>query len=119
MEVSFVSASTYAHFRLIEKRHEREVQREQVAGFEPVEIEPPAPPGAPPGAPAGGGGKGKRKSKKDKLREAAAQAAQASPPDTRSPAPGPRLPSAAAPGAAPLPAGYRWHRAQPGARWRG
>ena len=115
MAVSFVSASTYAHFRLIEKRHEREVQREQVAGFEPVEIEPPAPPEAP----AGGGVKGKRKSKKDKLREAAAQAAQASSPDTRSPAPGPRLPSAAAPGAAPLPAGYRWHRAQPGARWRG
>ncbi len=69
--VSFVSASTHEHFRLIEKRHGLAIAREQIPGFEPVETEvPPAPV-----SPAGGGVKGKRKSKKDKLREAAARAA--------------------------------------------
>ncbi len=71
--VSFVSAATHAHFRLIEKRHGLSIPREQIPGFEPVELE--APP--PPVSPAGGGVKGKRKSKKDKLREAAARAATA------------------------------------------
>lgn len=65
--VCFVSAATYAHFRLIEKRHGLSVPREQFPGFEPQEVEPPPP------AP-GGGVKGRRKSKKDKLREAAGQA---------------------------------------------
>ncbi len=65
--VSFVSAATFAHFRLIEKRHGLSVPREQWAGFEPGEIAPPA-------SPPGGGVKGQRKSKKDKLREAAARA---------------------------------------------
>lgn len=65
--VSFLSATTCAHFRLIEKRHGLEVPREQWAGFEPSEVEPP------PSQP-GGGVKGRRKSKKDKLREAAARA---------------------------------------------
>jgi ATP-dependent RNA helicase RhlE len=60
--VSFVSASTEAHFRLIEKRHGMNLPREIVAGFEPVET-------AAPVAPTNGGVKGKRKSKKDKLRE--------------------------------------------------
>ena len=69
--VSFVSASTHDHFRLIEKRHGLNIPREQIPGFEPVELE--ATP--PPVSPAGGGVKGKRKSKKDKLREAAAAAA--------------------------------------------
>jgi superfamily II DNA/RNA helicase len=64
--VSFVSAETHAHFHLIEKRNARGMLREQIDGFEPVEIEPPAPV-----VPGGGGVKGKRKSKKDKLREAA------------------------------------------------
>ena len=64
--VSFVSAETHAHFHLIEKRNVRGILREQIEGFEPVEIEPPAPV-----VPSGGGVKGKRKSKKDKLREAA------------------------------------------------
>jgi hypothetical protein len=64
--VSFVSAETHAHFHLIEKRNVRGILREQIDGFEPVEIEPPAPV-----VPGGGGVKGKRKSKKDKLREAA------------------------------------------------
>lgn len=64
--VSFVSAETHAHFHLIEKRNARGMLREQIDGFEPVEIEPPVPV-----VPGGGGVKGKRKSKKDKLREAA------------------------------------------------
>jgi superfamily II DNA/RNA helicase len=62
--VSFVSASTEAHFRLIEKRHRMILPREIVAGFEPVETAAPAAPAA-----TTGGIKGKRKSKKDKLRE--------------------------------------------------
>ncbi|RKH58423.1 DEAD/DEAH box helicase [Corallococcus aberystwythensis] len=69
--ISFVSADTEAHFRLIEKRNHLTVAREQVAGFEPVETATPA---APPLDP-NGGVKGRRKSKKDKLREAAAAAA--------------------------------------------
>jgi superfamily II DNA/RNA helicase len=64
--VSFVSASTEAHFRLIEKRHRMTLEREVVAGFEPVETA--APVAAAPGTTTGGI-KGKRKSKKDKLRE--------------------------------------------------
>ena len=62
--VSFVDDATLPHFRLIEKRHQLEVPREQLAGFEPTESPPP---------PAAGGIKGRRKSKKDKLREAAAR----------------------------------------------
>ncbi len=69
--ISFVTAQTRAHFRLIEKRQRLRLPREQVAGFEPVEGE------VAPLRPAGTGGvKGKRKSKKDKLREAAARAAE-------------------------------------------
>jgi len=70
MAISFVSADTEAHLRLIEKRQRLSVPRERVAGFEPVD--------------AGhrsaadplsvGGIKGKRPSKKDKLRQAAGQA---------------------------------------------
>jgi superfamily II DNA/RNA helicase len=67
MAVSFVSADTHAHFQLIEKRHARSIPREQIEGFEPLEV-------FKSGAPSTGGVKGKRKSKKDKLREAAAQA---------------------------------------------
>jgi superfamily II DNA/RNA helicase len=73
LAVSFVSADTEAHFKLIEKRQGVSVPREIVAGFEPVEtaaavavvIDATDP---------NGGVKGKRKSKKDKLREAAALA---------------------------------------------
>ncbi len=68
--VSFVSASTEAHFRLIEKRHGLALEREVIAGFEPVET---AVPGADAGSAGTGGIKGKRKSKKDKLRERAAR----------------------------------------------
>ena len=64
--VSFVSAPTAAHFKLIEKRHGIKLELEQVAGFVPVEI---APVNA--ADPKGTGGlKGTRPSKKDKLRAA-------------------------------------------------
>ncbi len=72
--VNFVSAGTHAHFQLIEKRHQLSIPREQIEGFEPVELEVPANPT--------GGIKGKRKSKKDKLREAAARAANPDQPPT-------------------------------------
>ena len=64
LAVSFVTAATEAHFRLIEKRQGQRVPRERIAGFEPREAAPPA-------SPPAGGIKGRRKSKKDKLREAA------------------------------------------------
>ncbi len=64
--VSFVSVDTDAHFRLIEKRHRLALDRERIAGFEPVALVPSLPVRDP-----HGGVKGKRKSKKDKLREAA------------------------------------------------
>lgn len=60
--VSFVSAATEAHFRLIEKRHKCRLEREQQPGFEPVATAPTIP--------ATGGVKGRRKSRKDRLREA-------------------------------------------------
>ena len=68
LAVSFVTAASEAHFRLIEKRQGLRVPREQIAGFEPRETALPVPP-------AEGGIKGRRKSKKDKLREAAARGA--------------------------------------------
>jgi superfamily II DNA/RNA helicase len=64
--VSFVSAATAAHFKLIEKRHAIKLAQEQVLGFEPVEA-PPVNAADPQGT---GGVKGKRPSKKDKLRAA-------------------------------------------------
>jgi superfamily II DNA/RNA helicase len=64
--ISFVSANTAPHFRLIEKRHGLQLEREQLRDFEPrefaVAVRDPH-----------GGIKGKRKSKKDKLREAQAK----------------------------------------------
>ena len=65
LAVSFVSAATDAHFRLIEKRQGLLLPRERVDGFEPTESVDPT------GAPGAGGIKGKRPSKKDKLRAAA------------------------------------------------
>jgi len=62
--ISFVSAESLAHFRLIEKRQRLNLPLEQVAGFEPAQA-------ASPVAAAGGGVKGKRPNKKDKLRAAA------------------------------------------------
>ena len=86
--VSFISAESHAHFKLIEKRHGRIIPREQIAGFEPVETE--APVTTAPIAPNTGGIKGPRKSKKDKLREAAARAAGKLPPADSSPPRGAR-----------------------------
>lgn len=68
LAVSFITADAAAHFKLIEKRHQMTVVREQVPGFEPVEtamvnlVNPDST----------GGIKGQRPSKKDKLRAAAA-----------------------------------------------
>jgi ATP-dependent RNA helicase RhlE len=62
--VSFVSADTEAHFRLIEKRQGLSVPREQIQGFEPKDLPTPNT-----GLEGDKGGiKGKRPSKKDKLR---------------------------------------------------
>ena len=69
--VSFILADapgSELHFRLIEKRQQQRVSREQMAGFEPTMVLPPV------AADPAGGVKGRRKSKKDKLREAAALA---------------------------------------------
>jgi len=66
--ISFVTPESEAHFRLIEKRSDARVPREQIAGFESHDVAldiKTTPPGT-------GGVKGKRKSKKDKLREAQA-----------------------------------------------
>ncbi|MDF1862971.1 MAG: DEAD/DEAH box helicase [Verrucomicrobiales bacterium] len=69
--VSFVTAENEAHFRLIEKRNDLRIAREEIEGFEPTESAEARP------ASAGTGGiKGPRKSKKDKLREAAARKAR-------------------------------------------
>ena len=68
--ISFVSAGTEAHFRLIEKRQHLSLPREQIAGFEPQEVEAPSVAAQAPGT---GGVKGKRPSKKDKLRAAASK----------------------------------------------
>jgi superfamily II DNA/RNA helicase len=64
--LSFVSAHNAAHFRLIEKRHHLQLEREHIDGFEPREL-------AVPVRDPHGGIKGQRKSKKDKLREALAR----------------------------------------------
>ncbi|MDO9400105.1 MAG: DEAD/DEAH box helicase [Polaromonas sp.] len=65
--LSFVSADTEAHWRLIEKHQRLSLPCEHMAGFEPL------PAAARAIAPPTGGVKGKRPSKKDKLREAAAR----------------------------------------------
>jgi superfamily II DNA/RNA helicase len=76
LAVNFISASTHAHFRLIEKRNGFTLPREQVEGFEPEELEVPSDPT--------GGIKGKRPNKKDKARAAAARAAGLPPPQSAS-----------------------------------
>ncbi|RZI95543.1 MAG: ATP-dependent helicase, partial [Variovorax sp.] len=65
LAISFVTAATEPHFRLIEKRQGLSLPRERIAGFEPTDVPPT------PAAPGNGGVKGKRPSKKDKLRAAA------------------------------------------------
>ncbi len=77
LAISFVSAATEAHFRLIEKRQGLSLPRETIEGFEPIDA-PPASTflndGNVKNAGGNGGIKGKRPSKKDKLRAAAAAA---------------------------------------------
>ena len=72
LAISFISAYTDAHFRLIEKRQGLKLVREQIAGFEPQQS---AVPVLVVDTSGNGGIKGKRPSKKDKLRAAAALAA--------------------------------------------
>ena len=67
--VSFVSAESAAHLRLIEKSHGLSLLREQVAGFEPTPSDPATELGV--DTSGNGGIKGRRPSKKDKLRAAA------------------------------------------------
>jgi len=67
LAISFVSADTEAHMRLIEKRQHLVLPREQVPGFETTMSDE-----AVIAAKGAGGIKGKRPSKKDKLRAAAA-----------------------------------------------
>jgi ATP-dependent RNA helicase RhlE len=74
LAVSFVSAGTDGHLRLIEKRQGLALPREQVAGFEPTEVAT-VEEGVKNVASANGGIKGARPSKKDKLRAAAAHTA--------------------------------------------
>jgi superfamily II DNA/RNA helicase len=76
LAVSFVSAGSQAHWRLIEKRQGLSVAREQVPGFEPTEVAPvlAATQSRSATGESTGGVKGKRPSKKDKLRAASAQA---------------------------------------------
>jgi hypothetical protein len=62
LAVSFVTAESQAHWRLICKREQLELPLEVLPGFEPTDT-PPLPQG-------NGGVKGKRPSKKDKLRAA-------------------------------------------------
>jgi ATP-dependent RNA helicase RhlE len=71
--VSFVTAQTAAHWRLIQKRQHIDVALEQVAGFEPVEETPAVNAHDPQ---SNGGIKGVRPSKKDKLRAAASAASR-------------------------------------------
>ncbi len=72
LAVSFVSATTLAHWRLIAKRQQLDMPLESIEGFEAQEAAPPA--SSHPEAPGNGGVKGTRPSKKDKLRALAAQA---------------------------------------------
>ena len=68
LAISFVSAATLAHWRLIESRHQIKLALENLAGFEATEVAPPTSPNA-----SGNGGiKGRRPSKKDRLRALAA-----------------------------------------------
>lgn len=64
--ISFVDHETEAHFRIIEKRYGKRIDREQIEGFELTGEAPERKKGSEPV-------KGKRKSKKDKLREQAAK----------------------------------------------
>jgi ATP-dependent RNA helicase RhlE len=76
LAVSFVSPTTEAHWRLIEKRQGHSLARERIAGFEPSAAATAAATATATATAAPspeGGVKGRRKSKKDELREAAAR----------------------------------------------
>jgi superfamily II DNA/RNA helicase len=73
--VSFVTASSLAHWQLIQKRERIQLPLEHIEGFEPTDT----PVAVPVLIDGNGGIKGKRPSKKDKLRAAAAK--QAGPSD--------------------------------------
>ncbi|MEO7938637.1 MAG: DEAD/DEAH box helicase [Burkholderiaceae bacterium] len=75
LALSFVSADTEAHLRLIENRQGIVLAREVIAGYEPTMVA--SVDRAP--VPGTGGIKGKRPSKKDKLRAEAARQALAQP----------------------------------------
>jgi superfamily II DNA/RNA helicase len=80
--ISFISADSADHFRLIEQRRQMQLPRERIAGFEPAETVASSAAdlsGLSAEEKSAGGVKGRRKSKKDKLREAAAAAAPGSP----------------------------------------
>jgi superfamily II DNA/RNA helicase len=66
LAVSFVSAATLPHWRLIAKRQKLTLALESIPGFEALEAAAPA--SSHPEAPGNGGVKGLRPSKKDKLR---------------------------------------------------
>jgi superfamily II DNA/RNA helicase len=71
--ITFVTPADTAHWKLICKRNQLDMELEQIPGFETTEVPPP-----PPVAQDGNGGiKGRRMSKKDKLRAAAAAVAAA------------------------------------------
>ncbi len=76
LALSFVSAATQAHWRLIDKRQQLNLTLETVAGFEPTEVAPAA--SSDPNASGNGGIKGLRPSKKDRLRAANAVAVKLS-----------------------------------------
>ena len=89
--ISFIGHEDHDHFRLIEKRADIRLEREQLRGFELTGPRPARKKGKPPV-------KGKRKSKKDKLRE---QAAAPSATANSSPSPTTATPSTAS--SAPMP----------------
>jgi len=70
LAISFVSAATQAHWRLIEKRQQVKLTLESIVGFEATEVA--APSSNDPNASGNGGIKGHRPSKKDRLRALAA-----------------------------------------------
>jgi hypothetical protein len=72
--VSFVTASSLAHWQLIQKRERIQLPLEHIEGFEPTD----APVPVPELIDGNGGIKGKRPSKKDKLRAAAAKQVESS-----------------------------------------
>lgn len=72
--VSFVTASSLAHWQLIQKRERIQLPLEHIEGFEPTDTPVPLPVLID----GNGGIKGKRPSKKDKLRAAAAKQAGSS-----------------------------------------